>query len=291
MTGCTGILADSITLSRARGAGRFQCASLFQYNALALLSLAHGQAATANTYCAWYDASGTTNFPKGCNNNALGDTNDASILYITAGDVGSASKPLTGSANLFSRTTHNGQNCGIADLNGSMYQTLIGVTNPGTSATDSTQITTGGNAYVLKTAVAIADLTAGWNTATDVWQGSTNIASLYDAVTGLFPWGTSIDWVRFGNGSNQVFDEATSGDGWLRTACGIQQDTNATSAGGTNLFGVDGCYRYNRANLFAFGSGYWGNASNAGVFFRGWSGHRSNASYGTGGFRAAAYGL
>jgi len=80
MTGCTGILADAVVLSRARGTG-FNTASIFMYSALALLSLAHGQAATATTYCAWYDAGGTTNFPKGCNNGSLADHVDASVTY------------------------------------------------------------------------------------------------------------------------------------------------------------------------------------------------------------------
>ena len=52
MTGCTGILADAAVLARARGAGVFNVASIFMYDALAKLSLAHGQAATGTTNCA-----------------------------------------------------------------------------------------------------------------------------------------------------------------------------------------------------------------------------------------------
>lgn len=63
MTGCDGQLSDAVVLSRARGDG-FNCASVFMYSAIALLSMAHGQASTAATYCAWYDSTGTTNYPK-----------------------------------------------------------------------------------------------------------------------------------------------------------------------------------------------------------------------------------
>jgi len=148
MTGCTGILADAVVLARARGAG-WNCASAFMQDAVAMLSLAHGQAATSTTHCAWYDAAGVTNFPKGCNNGALADTNDATVTYATGGDSGNANKPKTRATSNFAKTTHNGQECGIADINGSMWQALIGVTMAGTSGTDTAAITTG-TAYVLK---------------------------------------------------------------------------------------------------------------------------------------------
>lgn len=287
MTGCTGILADAVILSRARGAG-FNTASIFMYSALALLSLAHGQAATAATYCAWHDAAGTTNFPKGCNNGSLADHLDATVTFTTAGDSGSSAKPLTGSASNLAKTTHNGQNCGVADLNGAMYQVMLGLTDFGTSATDTTAHANG-NVYLLKTSVALSSLTAGWDGATDAWGNTTSLATKYDAVTGLLPWGATTGWLYMGNGTNRVLDPATSGAGYQRTSCGIPQDTNAISAGGTNLYGNDGQYQYNRANLFPIASGNWVRAANAGLFYRGWNSDRSNGNLDFG-FRASAYG-
>jgi hypothetical protein len=285
MTGCTGILADAVTLSRARGAGTFNTASIFIYSALSLLSLAHGQAATATTYCAWYDSGLTTNFPKGCNNGALADTNDASVTY----SVSSISpKPLTGSASNLAKTTHNGQRCGVADLNGAMYQVMLGLTDFGTSATDTTQHANG-NVYLLKTSVALSSLTSGWDGSTDAWGNTTSLATKYDAISGLLPWGSTTGWLYMGNGSNRVLDPATSGTGYQRTSCGIPQDTNALSAAGTNQYGNDGQYQYNIANLFPLASGYWSTAASAGVFYRSWDSGRSN-DYGSFGFRAAAYG-
>ena len=110
--------------AKTRGANFF-VASRFIYAALALLSLAHGQAATSSTNCAWYDAAGVTNFPKGCNNNALRDANDTSVLYTSDG-YNTCGK--TGSGVPFAKTTHNGQACGVADLNGLMFEISQGVT-------------------------------------------------------------------------------------------------------------------------------------------------------------------
>lgn len=118
------IYASAILAAKTRGAA-FHCASIYQYGALALLSLAHGQAATSATWCAWYDAAGVTNFPKGCNNNALRDINDTSVLYVSDG-YSNCGK--TGSGTPFAKTTHNGQASGIADLNGLMWEVAIGVT-------------------------------------------------------------------------------------------------------------------------------------------------------------------
>ena len=288
MTGCTGIYADAVVLSRARGAGVFNVASVFMYSALALLSLAHGQAATSATYCAWYDSSKTTNFPKGCNNGALADTNDATVTFTSAGDAGTTAKPKTGSASNLAKTTHNGQASGVTDINGAMWQVMLGVTSPGSSATDSAVIANGG-AYVLKRSIALASLTGGFGGANDAWGTASNLAANYDYVSDLFPWGSGTDWVYFGNGSNNVFSGATSGSSYLRTACGVQDTVNGASASGTNQFGNDGCYQYNIANQFPVGSASWLDGSSAGVSCRHWFYVRSHGSSYVG-FRAAAYG-
>ncbi len=282
---CTGVLADAVLLARSRGVGTFNVASVFMYSALAMLSLAHAQASSNTTYCAWYDA--TNNFPKGCNK-SLADVNDAGVKYTSAGDSGSSSKPKTGSGSPFAKTTHNGQECGVADLNGSMYQVMLGITNAGTSDTDTTQ-KTNGDAYVLKTSVALSSLTHGFNGTNDAWGDETNLATKYDLETGLFPWSNATGFVRFGNGANQVFSGATSGIGWKRTACGIQDSTSGTSSEGTNQFGNDGCIQYNRANMLVISADAWDNATRSGVFFRSWSFYRSQNSYFIG-FRAGAYG-
>ena len=117
--------------AKTRGS-QFFVASRFIYAALALLSLAHGQAATAATNCAWYDAAGVINFPKGCNNSALKDVNDTTVTYTSDG-YSNCGK--TGSGVPFAKTTHNGQACGVADLNGLMWEISQGITCIATSKT------------------------------------------------------------------------------------------------------------------------------------------------------------
>jgi hypothetical protein len=214
--------------------------------------------------------------------------NDATVTFTTAGDAGNAGKPKTGSASNLAKTTHNGQSCGVADVNGVMWQVMLGVTSPGGSATEGSLLATG-DSYVLKRSVALASLTGGWNGANDAWGTAANLATKYDSVAGLFPWGSTTGWTCFGNGWNNVFSGATSGTGYLRTACGIQDTTNGTSAAGTNQFGNDGCLQYNRANQFPIGSGGWGDGSGAGIFSRHWV-HVRLIGYDNMGFRAAAYG-
>lgn len=125
--GATNAYHGAIAAAKTRSANHFP-ASRFIVSKLALLSLAHGQAATSATHCAWYDAAGNINFPKGCNNNALKDTNDSSVTYTTAGASSYPAMPLAGSGVPFAKTTHNGQPCGVADLNGTVWEINLGMT-------------------------------------------------------------------------------------------------------------------------------------------------------------------
>jgi len=105
--------------------------SRFQDAAVFILSLAHGQAATSTTNCAWYHA--TYNYPKGLNKNTApvgnlidpADYDDSDLTYLSDGYSNCG---LTGSGDPFAKTTHNGQNCGIADINGLMNEVAIGLT-------------------------------------------------------------------------------------------------------------------------------------------------------------------
>lgn len=108
----------------------FFCSSQFMRSAIAMLSMAHGQAATSTANCAWYLAN--KNYPKGCNNNALSDIDDTTVKwepdgYENCGKTGSAGYG-GGPGNVFAKSTHNGQNCGSADDNGLMYEISIGLT-------------------------------------------------------------------------------------------------------------------------------------------------------------------
>lgn len=265
---------------------RWHNATRFQRVALALLSLAHAQAATSATYCAWYDATGTTNYPKGCNNNALGDVDDPEIAYISDGYENCGQ---TGSGTPFAKTTHNGQACGIADLNGLMWEVNLGLVRPGASAGDVAQQDDATAFYVLKPEVDVADLTSGWTAgdtgSLDAWGDADHLATLYDPIT-LAHIGNGSGWRVFGNGSEQVLDPALSGDGHRQTGLGIYAALG--EGAGTNLFGNDGLYEYHRANLCVISGAYWYGAGQAGPWALHLSSHRSN-SYTNTGPRAAAY--
>ena len=262
-------LGGSQAAAKTRGSNFF-CNTRFIFAALAMLSVAHGQSATATTWCGWYDASGVKNFPKGCNNNALGDAQDSAILYVDDGTATNCAK--TGSANLFNRTTHNGQNSGIADLNGLLYETTFGLTSDGT------------NYYLLNTAKAMKNLTGGSGAATDLF-GAAGLAANYTSIGGTYGAMTnSAGWKYFGSAA-QVMSEATSGTAWAVTGLGIPL---ATGVGGTNLFGNDGLYDSRPNELAPYSGGVWSASSGAGV----WAVHlyyNRSSSDASIGFRSALY--
>ena len=116
---------------------------------MSLCSLAQAQATDNVNDCAWYDPLLITNFPKGCNSGSLGDVNDPSISYTSAGDSGDLNKPLSGSSNNQAKVSHNGSLNGVMDLNGTMWETNLGMTNSGTTATGTT-LKTDNLTYILK---------------------------------------------------------------------------------------------------------------------------------------------
>lgn len=121
-----GVGYDAITFSRARGE-HYSLTTVYQWSAMAMLSLAHGQAATSTSYCAWYDPTHNTNYPKGATTAGLTDISDSSVMY-TSHAYGSVFAK-TGSSNNAKKVSHNGQLCGIMDVAGMCSQLSIGATN------------------------------------------------------------------------------------------------------------------------------------------------------------------
>ena len=257
--------------AKTRGA-QFFPKSRFMVGAAVPLIIAHAQAAGSTANCAWWTASGVS-APRGCNNNALGDANDPAIHYLSDG-YGNCGK--TGSANLFSRCTDNGQNCGEADVNGLLWSISPGLMTVGTQA------------YIAKITAAMKDFTGGNSGAGDHW-GATAAAALFDAITLIS--GTTNNY--FGNGGNQVLSEAISeaipGDGWKLTGLGFPTDTNAISVAGSALFGND--YYHNQTvstELCVISGGSWRDAGVAGAIAAPLSGSRGDSDSSIG-FRAACY--
>ena len=114
--------------AKSRGSDFFVM-SAYQQSALALLSLAHGQASSSTANCAWYHT--TNNFPKG-NNNYGADVNDATVTYAVCTDAYWQARNearQNGGANTLAKTTHNGLNCGVADLKGNQWEIVHGMTS------------------------------------------------------------------------------------------------------------------------------------------------------------------
>ena len=249
--GTEGLAYDAITLSRARGY-YYSLVTCYQWSAISLLSLAHGQAATSADACAWYDANHTTNFPKGATREYCRDFNDGSVRYKEHSLKSSFAK--TGAGTPFNKTTHNGQASGVADVAGTCIQWTIGACNP------------------KQATVWLMDTTI---TAHEITRDNVVDQKLHTSYsTGLGDGKRSFNGVRNG----------TSGLDWA--GAGIVPRTASTSA----LFGGDEYQEYydNMNGLKVGLGGAWD--QDAGIFCRSWvrTYYWNTKSYYFG-FRSAAY--
>lgn len=270
------IYGGAITAAKTRGA-QFFCNSRFIHAALAMLSYAHAQASKSTTYCAWYST--TNNYPKGNNNNALRDADDTSVIWVSTGHATYPNCGKTGSAgyaggdgNVFAKSTHNGQNCGVADLNGNMWEINLGMTSDGT------------NLYIMNPAVAMKNVTGGNSAATDAW-GAAGIAAMYANLGATYQSLTTANAAKNYGSASQVFSAATSGNDW--NAAGLAIPLSA-GVGGSNAFGSDGLWDYKPNEMCPRSSGAWADGSYAGVWAFNLSGVR-DASGAHVGFRSSCY--
>ena len=248
ITGCSADTYEQVfNAVKSRGAD-YGVTPMFVFSMLARMSVAHQQAATGTTNCAWNDIAPYA--PKGNNNNALADTNDTALTFTTSGYSNCA---LTGSGSVFAKTTHNGQDNGIADLNGNMWDIASGFTR-----TDADGF------MILKESVSFKDI--------DLTNHS-DIA-LYDVID--LSDITANAWVYFGNGANPVFDMTA------RTDIGIPLATGH-SATGTTEFGNDGLYKGLVDAMVPRVGGLWSYAASAGVFCLDLDDVRSHSGSGVGG--------
>ena len=254
ISGTVGQALDAITLSLARG-DYYSLVTCYQWSAISLLSLAHGQAATSADACAWYDANHTTNFPKGATSEYGRDFNDDTIRY-TSHSYGSLFAK-TGSGTPFNKTTHNGQASGVADVAGVCCQWTIGACNP------------------TRAVVALMNTTT---TAHEITDANVINLELHTSYTTGFG-----DGLKGFNGIRN----GTSGLDWV--GAGIVPRSDSTSA----LFGGDVYHEYYaETNGLKVGLGVrWDKY--AGIFSRSWtcitSNHQWNEPSFSFGFRSAAY--
>ena len=161
----------------------FATCSGFIFTALARLATAHGQAATSTVACAWYHA--TNNFPKG-NNNRGSDFNDSTCTFAVCDDAYWATlneARKNGSGNIFAKTTHNGQNCGVADINGNQWEITQGLTSIATTISISLYTSTDGGTKVQITTPSAHGLSVGNQFGIDGATGSTGMNGKIYTVT------------------------------------------------------------------------------------------------------------
>ena len=250
LANCSGRLDDAITASRARGAG-FQCMSVFQLGALRLLTLAHAQASKSNEFNAWYDSSGQHNLPKGATNGSGKDYDRPNGTWQSG---------LTGSCSVFAESTHNGQNNGVADLKGILYQVVTGYIGSGSY-------------YFLKPEVDITTLDK------DAMYNSSNHNSRSMPFTGRHGWDQSLP----------MFNNDSAGIHW--DCCGfLNTVTNVGDKYIAGMFEEDQEYITATTNCFPYFGCRWstGYAQFRGLFCSVLDVYRSG-DYRFCGFRAGGY--
>ena len=260
-------ILSALPIAKLRGE-QFFPGSRFIFAALAMLSVAHGQAASNTVSCAWLDLNKTTNYPKGLNKDGQ-DIVDETITF---------SVNRTGSAVPLAKVAHNGQACGVVDLNGMTFEFTPGMVIPG----DDMEITpvTESTVWVLKESVKISTLTDEWNSANGCCGNAEHVATLYDPLEVLLTGGTNF---LLGNGANPVLSPDLSGDGWLSTCIGIPL-AEGVSTQGTNQFGKDLLFFKPQTNALPLSGGSSVNGQNSGIWCLAL--HLSTASSG---LRAACY--
>ena len=210
----------------------YQCCSIFAWAVISVLSLIQGQYATNTAQCAWYDASLRTNYPKGINNNTT-DIDDSSVvggqLDETQGNVFVTQG--------YEKTTHNGSITGITNVNGWIYQFVIGSWRKGLGTT---------NSKLLKRNASIYDITYdnAKNSDASFWEAhnTPNISRCWGGTKSSFPDLTGADKDLFGiypfggNTSQNSNEFGLDYHDWDVSGMGVLVGGSASSGTDTGIF-------------------------------------------------------
>lgn len=230
-------LGSAVTLCRKFSG--FNLASIFMWSAISMLSFAAGLYCKDATECAWYKDSGNIG-PRG-NNNTTKDVDDATVTFPAISSA--AGTPFPSDIGQYAKTTHNGTISGITNVNGWLWQPLLG--------------TNGNYDKVMPESVALANIS---NAGEELTSGEA-----VNVIQFSSQWGKIITV-----GSNQTIGWDPSVNGSRRALCGVAPivsglSTNSESE--TRLFGADSFY-HDSGYTAPIVSGYWSYGTVAGVFYR-----------------------
>ncbi len=229
----------------------YHCCSIYAWAVISVLSLIQGQYATDTSECAWYDSTLVTNFPKGINNSGVKDVNDSTVTITPVVNDTQGSVFVTEAA--YTKTTHNGSITGITNVNGWLYQYLIGSWGDGSK--------------MLKRSASIYDITySNVDNSSASYYETKNVSRISGQ------WG----------GDKSSLPDLAGDD---KDFFGIYAFGGNTSRN-SNEFGMDSHSRNSSSSAVHVG-GRWNYGDNAGVFNRNcynWT--YSSSHYG---FRAMAY--
>ena len=233
-------LGDAVALCRKFSG--FNLASIFMWSAISMLSFAAGLYCKDATECAWYKTSGNIG-PRG-NNNTTKDIDDSTVTFPTMSST--VGTPFPSDSGQYAKTTHNGTISGITNVNGWLWQPLLG--------------TNGNYDKVMPESIVLADITSAGS---ELSNGET------------FEMNSTGTWGA--NSGTQSTTWFTQVSGAERAMCGVAplaKPHSVSEAGSeTGLFGVDGFNPYSSYAAPIVG-GAWGYGANAGVFYRdyyGWA--------------------
>lgn len=214
--------ADVLNKIKARSAGYCQSMSVYVKGALAMLHVAHGQAATSTQYCGWYMP--TANHPKfvASFSSTVSDE-DGTVSFTRSGSL----RTVAGSGIPFEKTTHNGQLCGVTDYSGdflileSLYNYAATGVRLGPFLANPFTYNPASTSFILA-ATAFASAPASMDNFV-----SNNFYQLSSLANYITRSGTS-KYVT--NVNAQIFSENTSGNNWLLTCAGLPHTSYVTAA-------------------------------------------------------------
>ena len=243
-------------LDQANALGdRYTLINSFMFNALAILTKAQSQ---SGKNAAWLDVK--PYYPKGNTNNGK-DANDTSITFT-------GSTPAhTGSGVPFAKTTHNGQNCGVADLNGNVWEFGLGLTSDGTKlfipkeSTDMAKFISDVGSDASETRQCAFGELAYLTKSNGFFEELITTGSACELV--------GSDHAILGNGAQKVFPFIANRNNYQYKQCcvGIPLSTGCSS-NGTEEFGNDCIYYVTSKTkyLMPLFGGYWDDGVTAGSF-------------------------